>query len=292
MFWIPLTVGAATLQVGRNALQRGLMAEAGPWGATLVRFLFGLPFAFVFAALALMVDPVPRLTASPAFLADCAIGGAAQMGATAAMLISMRRSSLALGTVFTQVDIPLAAVIALAFGETLGPLQWLGLAMTTLGVFALAAPRHLGEREPMIAAALGTAAGAGFALSANLYRQAGHLIAHGHPLVAAMTTLLVVQAIQAASLTAWLAVRDRKALIAVTAAWRSSLGAGALGASASGLWFLAFNLSPVGPVRAVGLVEALVAAIVGHRLFAERMTARQIAAALITAAGVALAALG
>ena len=43
MLWIFLTAAAAPLQVARNALQRGLVGDAGPWGATLVRFLFGLP---------------------------------------------------------------------------------------------------------------------------------------------------------------------------------------------------------------------------------------------------------
>jgi hypothetical protein len=40
MLWIILTAAAAPLQVARNALQRGLVGDAGPWGATLVRFLF------------------------------------------------------------------------------------------------------------------------------------------------------------------------------------------------------------------------------------------------------------
>ena len=37
-----LAAAAAPLQVARNAMQRGLVGDAGPWGATLVRFLFGL----------------------------------------------------------------------------------------------------------------------------------------------------------------------------------------------------------------------------------------------------------
>ena len=36
MLWILLTAAAAPLQVARNALQRGLVGDAGPWGATLV----------------------------------------------------------------------------------------------------------------------------------------------------------------------------------------------------------------------------------------------------------------
>ena len=292
MLWIPITVAAAGLQVARNALQRGLLADAGPWGATLVRFLFGAPFALVFLGLATLVDAPERFVFSQTFWIACIVGGAAQMGATAALLVSMRRSSFALGTVFSQSGIPLTAVFALGFGETLDPLKWLGLALTTCGLIALSLPRKLEGRGMAAGAALGVAAGAGFALSSNLYRQAGHVVAPGHPLAAAQMTLLAVQVIQAASLGAWLATRDRPALVAVAKAWRSSLGAGFLGAAASGLWFTAFNLSPVGPVRAVGVVEMPIAAFAGRRLFAERLTLPQIVAAAVTALGVGLAALG
>ena len=65
MLWILLTAAAAPLQVARNALQRGLVGDAGPWGATLVRFLFGLPFSLalfmVVAALTPGAAPDPNL---------------------------------------------------------------------------------------------------------------------------------------------------------------------------------------------------------------------------------------
>ena len=57
LLWIPATIAASFFQVGRNALQRGIMGTAGPWGATLVRFLFGLPFATLFAVLAWWFTP-------------------------------------------------------------------------------------------------------------------------------------------------------------------------------------------------------------------------------------------
>ena len=49
MLFIPVTLVAVVLQVARNAMQRSLLPAAGPWGATLVRFLFGLPFSLVAA---------------------------------------------------------------------------------------------------------------------------------------------------------------------------------------------------------------------------------------------------
>ena len=103
---------------------------------------------------------------------------------------------------------------------------------------------------------------------------------------------MVVQAIQTVALTSVLAVRNPAALRAVVAVWRQSLGAGFCGAAASGLWFTAMALSPVGPVRAVGVVEMPIAALAGRRLFAERLTRLQMVAGVVTALGVVMAALG
>jgi drug/metabolite transporter (DMT)-like permease len=292
LLWIPITVGAAALQVARNAFQRGLLTQAGPWGATLVRFLFGLPFAAAFLAVAVAVGgPVaPRL--GGAFWLACAAGGAAQMVATAAMLVSMRRSSFALGTVFQQSSIPLAGLFGLAFGEPLHALKWVGLALVTAGLAALGWPRRLSGERIGSAALLGLVAGAGFALSSNAFRQAALVLEPRAPVFAALATLLVVQALQSAALATWLAVRNPAALITVVARWRESLPAGFFGAAASGLWFTAFALSPAGPVRAVGVVEMPIAALAGRRLFAERLTPWQILVLAQIAAGVCLAAVG
>lgn len=292
MIWIPITIAAATLQVARNALQRGLLAQAGPWGATLVRFLFGLPFAIAFAAVAAVLTPHLAPTVTPVFWLFCAIGGLAQVLATAAVLVSMQRSSFALGTVFQQSGIPLSAVMGLAFGDQLHPLAWAGLALATAGLFVLAWPRQ-GPTIPRdwTPAGLGLLAGALFAASSNLYRHAALSLDAHHPAFAGLTTVVAVQAIQTVGLSAWLAVRDRGALGAVVRGWRSSLSAGFFGAAASGLWFTAFAMAPAAPVRAVGVAEMPVAAFAGNRLFKERLRLWQWIAGAVTAVGVVMAAL-
>jgi drug/metabolite transporter (DMT)-like permease len=293
VLWIPITLGAASLQVARNAAQRGLLAEAGPWGATLARFLFGLPFAFVFLFAATLVGGAVSPKANGVFFLACAVGGAAQIVATAAMLVSMRRSSFALGTVFQQSSIPLAAIIGMAFGEHLGPFRWLGLGLVTTGLMALGWPRGVaGASRLGSAALLGVVAGAGFALAANAFRQAALSLDPTAPVFAALATLLAVQLLQTAALVAWLALTDPTALRAVVTGWRASLPAGLFGAAASGLWFTAFALSPAGPVRAVGVTEMPIAALAGRRLFAERLTAWQMVLLAQIAIGVGLAALG
>jgi drug/metabolite transporter (DMT)-like permease len=292
MIWIPVTIAAAAFQVARNAAQRSIMGEAGPWGATLVRFLFGLPFATAFAALAWFTTPGVTGHPVPWFWLCCAAGAAAQMAATAAQLVAMQRSTFALGTAMQQSGLPFALVWgALLFGDRISAMTWTGGLVASAGLAILTWPR--GEvilRRGAVLAGLGS--GALFAFSANGFRQASLAFDPGHPVASALVTVMVVQALQTVVLTGFLAIRDPKALRAVVAAWRQSLGAGFCGAAASGLWFTAMTLAPVGAVRAVGVVEMPIAAIAGNRLFAERLTGLQIVAGLITAAGVVMAAMG
>ncbi len=292
MIWIPITVAATVFQVARNAAQRSVMGGAGPWGATLVRFLFGLPFAAVFALIAVLLTPGLDFHPHAKFWIACVAGAMFQIGATAAMLTAMHRSSFALGTALQQSGLPFALVFgALVFGDHVGPVAWAGGLVATAGLAALSWPR--GEIEIRRGAILaGLASGAAFALCANCFRQAALALDPGHPPAAAFTTVLVVQAIQTVGLTSYLAWRNPDSLKAVVAAWRQSLGAGFCGAAASGLWFTAMALSPVGPVRAVGVVEMPVAALAGRRLFKERLSVTQMVAGAITAVGVVMAALG
>jgi drug/metabolite transporter (DMT)-like permease len=292
MIWIPITIAAAAFQVARNAAQRSVMGGAGPWGATLVRFLFGLPFAIVFAGVAWLVTPGAVPHATPWFWLACVAGAALQICGTAAQLTAMHRSSFALGTALQQSGLLFALVWGvLLFGDTVSAMTWGGGLVATAGLAVLTWPRG---QAPMRrgAVAAGLASGAAFALCANCFRQASLIFDPAHPAVSALVTVMVVQAIQSAALTAFLAARNPDALVEVVKAWRRSLGAGFCGAAASGLWFTAMALSPVGPVRAVGVVEMPMAAVAGRRLFAERLTPVQVIFGLIAAAGVALAALG
>ena len=97
---------------------------------------------------------------------------------------------------------------------------------------------------------------------------------------------------QTSILVAALAWLRPGSLLAVARAWRPSLGAGFFGAAASACWFGALAMAPAGPVRAVGVIEAPIAAAAGRRLFQERLNLRQLAGGALAAAGVALTALG
>ena len=293
MLWILLTAAAAPLQVARNALQRGLVGDAGPWGATLVRFLFGLPFSLaIFGAVALATPgAAAHLTAR--FAAAVLIGALSQVGATAALLVAMRRSGFAVATVMQQSSLPLSAIFGwLALGDRIGAQAWAGIAATSVGLVILSWPR----RDQMAGAGLGTilglASGAAFAVALNAYRQAGLSFEPHHPIYSATASVCVAQAIQTVILVTALAALRPASLLAVAQSWRPSLGAGFFGAAASACWFGALALAPAGPVRAIGVIEAPIAAAAGRRLFKERLSPRQLAGGVLAALGVATTALG
>lgn len=293
MLWIILTVAAAPLQVARNAFQRGLVGDAGPWGATLVRFLFGLPFSIaIFGVVALATRdaaPDPSLR----FWLAAILGAAGQVAATGALLMAMHRAGFAVATVLQQSSLPLAALTGWwLLGDVLSARAWAGIALATAGLVALSWPRAGAARGTAAGVLLGLAAGAGFAVAFNGYRQAGLALDPAHPIYSATAALVIAQVMQSATLTFLLAVTRPQALAAVVGSWRQSLSAGFFGSAASACWFGALALAPAGPVRAVALIETPIAAAVGRRLFRERISARQWVGGGLATVGVALTVLG
>jgi drug/metabolite transporter (DMT)-like permease len=293
MLWIFLTATAAPLQVARNALQRGLVGDAGPWGATLVRFLFGLPFSLALFAVVAGLTPHAAPDPNLRFLIAVSAGAIAQVCATAALLMAMRSSGFAVATFMQQSSLPLGALLGyFAFGDRMSAVQWLGLAATTVALLSLSWPSRSQETGKLAGSLYGLASGAAFAVALNGYRQAGLAFEPAHPIYSATAALCVAQTLQSLVMILILAAIRPGALRAVGGSWRASLAAGFFGTAASACWFSALALAPAGQVRAVGVVEGPIAAAAGRRLFRERLDIRQWAGGLLAAIGVVTTALG
>lgn len=293
MLWLILTVAAAPLTVARNALQRGLIGDAGPWGATLVRFLFGLPFALVFFAIAAALTPNADPHLSWWFVFTLVVGAISQVGATAALLVAMHRSGFAVATFMQQSSLPFAALLGwAAFGDRLSLWQWIGLLVATAGLCVLSWPKAGQAKGALTGSLLGLLSGGLYAFALNGYRQAGMALEPDHLIYSALACVCLAQVLQSITMSAALAVWRPGTLTAVLGSWRQSLGAGFCGGAASACYFAALALHPAGPVRAVSVLEAPIAAAAGRRLFKERLTLRQALGGAATAVGVLATALG
>jgi drug/metabolite transporter (DMT)-like permease len=299
--WIVLTVWAGFAQTIRNAAQRSISGEAGTLGATLVRFLFGLPFALLYLAAVLMIREDGLPTTNAAFFAWAFEGAIAQIVATALLLRVMAARNFAVGVAYSKTELIQVAVFAAVFLDdptSFATIVAIGLA--TAGVLMLSPPvdgrgrlRGMLDGWTSQAAFLGVASGGCFALAAVGYRgaaleirdEAGYTLAAAYTLVWAMT-------IQVAVLGGWLLLRHRPALVAVMRLWKPSTAAGFMGAAASVGWFTAFAIEPAAHVRTLGLVELLFSLAIARRFFNESLSGVELAGVGLLTVALVLIALG
>lgn len=289
--WIPITLAAALAQTGRNAAQRGLTERLGTLGATNVRFLYGLPFACLFLALALWASgsAVPPFT--PRTLVFTFLGAMAQIAATALMLQAMRTQGFGIVTAWLKIEPVLVALIGWAvLGEPLTLPMLAAISVAVAGVLVMTLKPGQGRSllTDLRPATLGLAAGLAFGLSAIGFRGAITSLPEGTFLIRALTCLALSLALQTLALGAWLAVKDRPALTGSARAFLPSLAAGFLGALASAFWFTGFALTTAANVRTLALVEVVLALAVAGFALGQRATARQLTGIAILLVGVLL----
>lgn len=291
MFWVFATLIAAAGQTARNAMQSSLTATLGTLGATQVRFLYGLPFALVFLGGVIVAQGAAVPAPSPRFLLIVFGAGLAQIGATACLLAAMSRRSFSVATAFSKTEAVQTAAFGLALlGEQLTPLRGLAIFVATLGVVLIAVrPGEKWNRDALAPALFGLASGGLFAIAAVGYRAAILALGDGvNYLLGATTTLAWTLALQSASLGAWLLLFRPRALLGSFQVWRRSVFAGFMGAFASCFWFIGFALTSAANVRTLGLVEVIFAQIVSRRVFAERVSAREMLGMGLVVAGAGL----
>jgi drug/metabolite transporter (DMT)-like permease len=227
--WIPIVLAAALAQTGRNAAQRSLVAQAGTLGATLARFLFGLPFA---AAWVLLLHALPATAqAVPAFGAAyfgwLLLGALGQLAATAFLLAAMAQRNFVIGVAYSKTDaLQVALFGALFLRELPGWETVAAIVLATAGVVMLSLPHKggalAGRAWASAAAWYGLASGAGFALSAVGYRGAALQLPDSSAWLSGAWGVLLAQALQSLALGCWLAWRSPNALWAMAGAWRVS----------------------------------------------------------------------
>jgi drug/metabolite transporter (DMT)-like permease len=289
LLWIPFTLLAAAGQTARNAMQRELTAALGTVGATHVRFLFGFPFAIVFLAAVLAVSGLALPAPPPKFWPWVLLGAGAQIVATALMLATMNDRSFVVTIAYIKTEAIQAALFGLIFlHDPLTVGMVIAILVATAGVVAMSLKGKGAMEGGYRPVALGLFSGAMFAISAVGYR--GAILTLGLPsfVLAATYTLTVGLILQAGLLTLYLALRDRAVLGAIARAWRPSLFAGFMGATASQFWFLAFALTSVANVRTLALVEVLFAQAISYFVFKQKTTRREAVGMSLIVAGCAL----
>jgi drug/metabolite transporter (DMT)-like permease len=277
--WIPVTLFAAFAQTIRNATQKHLTASLGTLGATLVRFVYGIPFALVWLWLVRAVGDFELPEPNAAFVGWILLGAISQIGGTAFLLQVMHERNFTLGVAYSKTEAVQVAFFGFIFlADPIGPGALLAAALATVGVMLMSplegkhALRALFTGWTTRVALFGLASGTCFAFASVGYRGAS-LALVGVPFpIAAAYGLVVAQIGQTLMLGGWLLARQAGTVMRVLLAWRASLLVGLAGAAASAAWFVAMAIEPIAHVRTLALVELLFAYVISRRIFRERLT--------------------
>lgn len=283
--WLAITLVAAFLQNLRSVLQKRLTGALSVNGAAYVRFLYALPFAWVYAFW--MWDGAPS-GVNLSFWLYVSVGALAQIFATACLLGSFTTGNFAVGTAFSKTEAAQAALFGLVLlGDAVSATVVAGIAVSLVGVVLLSGQlRWQDLLRPDRALVLGILAGTGFAVSAVGFRGASLALDHGDYLQRAALTVMVAVTLQTLVMGTYLILREPGELGRTLGAWRAAVWVGLIGMIASAGWFTAMTLQSAALVRAVGQIELLFTVATSVWLLRERLRVREVVGIVGVIAGI------
>ena len=272
--WVFWTLLAATMQSVRFATQKYLTADISPLAATLVRYLFGLPFALAWLLWWLQSTQLPVLNTT--FLVCCVLAGIFQVVATVLVMHIFTLRAFAVGSTLIRSEIVMTALIGFAFfAETIAPLGWLAIVVCAVGVMLIGAVKSgvgVGSWWSLLvnrATVYGLVAALCFSLTSLLIRKGSLSFGLAEPVFTAALTLFVMVCWQTVICVGWLLLREPAQMRRVFVRWRPGLFVGLTSVIGSVGWFTAFTLEFASYVKTLGQIEFLFTLLISLYLFKE-----------------------
>ncbi len=274
------------MQAWRNALQKKVRETNTTSAATLSRFLYASPLAFLYLLLLYYFNEVSIPDFSGHFVRLIVQISVAQIMATALMVMLFHKHNYVIGAGLAKSESMLTALLGVAFfAVDLSWLPWLGVLLGTLAVWVMSSVESV-KYVSISTLLLGLGSGLCFALTSLWIREASLLLSLP-PLISAAWVLLLVIGSQTVILVFSMLYREPQALkqlfIQPKLPFLVSLCSmlGSLG------WFSAMSLQVVPKVKTLGLFEVGVSILISLFWLKEQVKMRDYwAFSLIAMAGV------
>ena len=285
--WVLWTLLAVSMQSVRTAGQKHLANDMSPLAATLVRYLFGLPFAVIYLAILWADHETASLSPTINFYLPAIIAGVLQIVATIFMIRLFMLRNFAVGSTYVRSEILLTSIIgAVFFADAVSLLGWVAISISFLGLVLVSIgktgkPSSLWNRS----AVYGVGAGLAFSLTSLLIRKAS-LSLDTDPMFAAALTLTYMVAIQLLITLVWVCFHNRRELLVIMNKWRLSLFVGFTSVVGSAGWFTAFTLERAAYVKTLGQLEFLTTLLISILFFKETPNRIEFAGMAILVIGV------
>lgn len=278
--WISFTLLAVVMQSVRTAGQKQLASQLSAQATTLVRYLFGLPFAALYYFIMVSNSASHEFSMAAAgsvFFVSGALAGFAQIIATVCLVKALTLKNFAVGTALAKTEAILTALLGSIFFTS--ALTYLGWASVVVGVAgALVASNWKVSLDDLVhnqSIKYGLGAGLGFALASLWIRDASLSldIPRLHSAAAVLFYMVVLQTI---ACFAWIAKIQPEQLKLIRVNLAASLFIGVTSVLGSIGWFTAMSLQNPAIVKTLGQVEFVVTLLITTLYFGEVISRREL----------------
>lgn len=282
LLWIPFTLLAALMQSLRSAYQKQLSTRVSTMGATLGRFIFALPLAFIYVIVLQLYYPnqsFPHFSA--AFIRYAMTAAIFQIVATALLVLLLNQKNYAIGVGLAKSEAVIAAALgAVFFATPLSYLAWLGVLIGGIAVWLMSSKSGGKnatpvERLSLTTLGLGLACGLCFALCSLYLRESSQVLRNTQNinfLLSASWVLLFVLLVQTLLLTLWLLWREPRTLKVLFVHKRLTASVSVTSFIGSVGWFTAMSLETVAMVKTLGQVEVFFTLAISYCWFKESLS--------------------
>ena len=271
--WIYFTLLAALMQAIRTAGQKQLTQHLNAMATTAVRYIYALPFAWLYLWWVLDYRQLPMPELNTTFLQYALIACVMQILGTVCLVAAFNYRNFAVATSLAKTEAIQVAVLGVVlFSASLTALGWLSVVIGVVGVLLVSKVKFTYKdvfKNP--GAGFGLAAGLGLALTTLLIRQSS-LALNSDLLLSAAVTLTFMITVQTLFSLVYVYWQDKQQVQFMIRQWRLCLFVGVTSVIGSIGWFTATSFQNAAYVKALGQVEFFITLFITYRIFKEKIS--------------------
>lgn len=261
------------MQALRTAGQKQLSSHLNAMATTSVRYVYALPFAWLYLYWLSEVKDVAIPQVNVEFIQLASIASVTQILGTAFLVAAFKYRNFAVATSLAKTEaIQVAIVGAILFSAPLSHMGWFSVVVGVVGVLMVSKVKFTARdifQNP--GAGFGLASGLGLAVTTLLIRESS-LALESDLMLSAAVTLVFMVTVQSILSLIYVAIQDRKQLPNMITQWRLCLFVGITSVIGSIGWFTAASFQNAAYVKALGQVEFFITLFLTYRFFKEKIS--------------------
>jgi|GEM_PF-128588 len=271
--WVYFTLLAALMQAIRTAGQKRLSGHLNSIATTSVRYVYALPFAWLYFWWLLDYKQVEIPDVSTSFIQYALIASVTQIIGTACLITAFRYRNFSVATSLAKTEaVQIAIIGATLFSSPLGFWAWVSVIIGVLGVIIVSKVNiNYSDLFQNPGAGFGLASGLGLAITMLLVRESS-LALNTDLMVSAAFTLAFMVTVQSFLSLGYVAIQNRTQLPLMIKHWRLCLFVGLTSVIGSIGWYTASSYQNTAYVKALGQIEFFITLFITYRIFKESIS--------------------